>query len=208
MPLKLYGSPISPYVTAVRTTFAEKDINYEFVAIGAAELRSPEYVARHPFRKLPALDIDGQALFETSAIMRYADEAFVGNTALQPRDPLARARAEQWMSAANSYLYPDLFAGWVFQRAFAPKFGMPVDEPRLQSSIERSRDHLVAINNAIAAGDLGAADAPTLGDIFVAAITSTLQLVKDGAALLALHPDVEDWLNNLLARPSFAACRT
>ncbi|MEM6436922.1 MAG: glutathione S-transferase N-terminal domain-containing protein [Cyanobacteria bacterium P01_D01_bin.115] len=94
MTMTLYGSALSPYVRAVRATFIEKGLNYEFVPIGPQELRSPEYATRHPFRKLPAMDVDGEPLYETSAIMRYIGEAHEGKAQLQPADSLARARSE------------------------------------------------------------------------------------------------------------------
>ena len=203
MTITLYGSALSPYVRAVRATFVEKTLDYEFVPIGPTELKAPDYAARHPFRKLPALDIDGEPLYETSAIMRYIDEAHAGKVQLQPTDPLARARSEQWLSVANSYLYPDIFTGLFFQRAVAPKFGMPVDEDLITASIEKTHGHLGIVAAALSNGGLAGKGDLTLGDILVGAILAPLQGIDEGQALLKAEPNVASWVSELAKRPSF-----
>ncbi len=61
----------------------------------------PEYLARQPFAKVPAFEHDGFRIYETSAIMRYVDEAFDG-PALQPADAKGRAIMEQAISVIDS----------------------------------------------------------------------------------------------------------
>ncbi|MEM7620949.1 MAG: glutathione S-transferase family protein [Pseudomonadota bacterium] len=207
MTLTLYGSALSPYVRAVRVTLVEKDLDYEFVTIGPAELQAPEYASLHPFRKLPALDINGEPLFETSAIIRYIDEAHEGKVSLQPVDHLARAHSEQWMSAANSYLYKDIFTGLFFQRSLAPQFGIPVDEGLIATSIEKTRSHISIIADALSRGTLGRNSHLTLGDILVGAILIPLQEIEEGRHLLNLEPKVESWVDNLSHWHSFASTR-
>ncbi|MEM8983013.1 MAG: glutathione S-transferase family protein [Pseudomonadota bacterium] len=203
MTLTLYGAALSPYVRAVRATFAEKGVEYQFESIGPADLQKPDYAKRHPFRKLPALDVNGQALYETSAILRFIDEAHEG-IQLQPTDPLAKARCEQWMSVAKSYLYPDLFTGLFFPRALAPQFGMPVDEALIAVSTEKTRGHLAVIAEALTEGTLGAEDQITLGDILVAAILMPLEQIDEGHELLAAVPAMAGWVGGFSRRSSFA----
>lgn len=206
--MTLYGSTLSPYVRAVRATFVEKGLDYKFVPIGPKELQAPEYAARHPYRKLPSLDIDGEPLYETSAIMRYIDEAHEGKIQLQPTDPLTRARSEQWLSVANSYLYPDIFTGLFFQRALAPKFGMPVDEALIAASMEKTCSHLDIVSAALSSGGLASKDDLTLGDILIGAILLPLQGIDEGRNLLKAVPNVAGWVGNLAKRPSFTATAT
>lgn len=203
MPLTLYGAPLSPYVVAARWALAEKGVDYTFKPIGPADLQAPDYSLRHPFRKLPSLDVDGMSLFETSAIMRYVDEAFEG-PALQPSDPWSRALSEQWMSAANSYLYPSVFTGLVFQRAVAPQFDLPVNEALVTESTEKTRGYLDTVSKALSAGTLGTTPQPTLGDLFVAAILIPLNGIDEGRDLLSGAPKTADWLVAISARPAFA----
>ena len=51
-----------------------------------------DYLARHPFGRIPAFEHEGFRLYETNAISHYVDAAFVG-PALMPDDLRQRARA-------------------------------------------------------------------------------------------------------------------
>lgn len=205
MGIRLYGSPLSPYARASRAACAEKGVEYELVSIGPADLREPDYAKRHPFRKLPALDANGTRLFETSAIMRYIDEAYGGNVQLQPGDALARAQCEQWLSAANSYIYDAAFTGLFFQRALAPQFNIPVDEDLIASSIERTRECLIAVSDALALEELDRYETPTLADLLTGANLILLEQIEEGQSVLSEAPVVRDWLKRLSERPSFTS---
>lgn len=200
MTLKLYGSPISPYARAVRMTFVEKNLSYEFESIGPADLKAPDYAQRHPYRKLPALDIDGQPLFETTAIMRYLDEAHASGRSLSPVAALPRAYSDQWLSVACSYLYSDIFNGLIFQRMFAPQFGMPVSEDLISESVEKTRHHLRVITDALSTGALG--KDLTLGDILVGAILLPLPDFDEGRTLLDEHAAIRAYVHALGKRQS------
>ncbi|MEM8802685.1 MAG: glutathione S-transferase family protein [Pseudomonadota bacterium] len=202
MPYKLYGSPLSPYMRAAQIVFAEHDIEYELVPIGPAELAAPDYGNLHPYRKLPTLDYDGERVFETSAIMHYIDA--LSDTPLQPGDPLQAARSNQWLSAANCYIYRDAFTNLYFKRVLAPQFGIEVDEDVIADGVEKSAGHLIHVEHAIAAGELGGA-APHLGDILVGSVLILLRDIEEGRRLLEPHPRTTAWLNDLSVRPSFVA---
>ena len=202
MPYRLYGSPLSPYMRAAQIVFAEHGITYELMPVGPAELAAPEYGDLHPYRKLPALDHDGERVFETFAIMHYIDG--LSNTPLQPRDPLQSARSNQWLSAANSYVYRDAFTNLYFKRALAPQFGFEVDEDVIADGVAKTSEHLVHIEHALGAGELGG-HTPHLGDILVGCVLILLRDIDEGHRLLAPHPKTSAWLKKLASRPSFAA---
>ena len=87
----VYGPPATAPRHTVRLALEEKGVDYDLVEIdlltGAGQ--TPEYLARHPFGKVPAFEHDGFALYETDAITRYVNEAFAG-TDLAPSDPRGR----------------------------------------------------------------------------------------------------------------------
>jgi glutathione S-transferase len=58
---KLYGFDGSTYVRTVKMVLRDKGIDYEQEQINVleGEPRQPEHLARHPFGKVPVLDIDG-----------------------------------------------------------------------------------------------------------------------------------------------------
>ena len=203
MALKLYGAPLSPYVRSVRIAFIEKGLDYEFVPMGLADLQEQEYEQLHPFRKVPALGINGQSLYETSAIMRYIDEAHANEVKLQPSDPLERSYCEQWLSVGNSYLYRTAFTGFFFQKVLAPKFGMPSDNALMLASAEKMRRYIKIIATALSKGELGKNPQPMLSDILVSAILAPLQTIEQGREILAMDTSVVNWINSLVKRRSF-----
>ncbi|EEB97026.1 hypothetical protein MPER_03739 [Moniliophthora perniciosa FA553] len=73
MVLQIYGSSIAPCTRRVSIILYEKKIPYEFHAIdlGKGEQRSPEYLAKQPFGKVPYIEDDGFIVYESRAIARY-----------------------------------------------------------------------------------------------------------------------------------------
>jgi glutathione S-transferase len=108
----VFGADYSVYVRAVRLTLEEKNIDYDLTPIDvfAKEGPPPSYLQRQPFGRIPAFEHCGFRLYETGAITRYIDEAFAGPS-LQPVDARQRARANQIISIADSYIYPILVRG-------------------------------------------------------------------------------------------------
>jgi glutathione S-transferase len=66
----VFGAPYSVYVRIVRLVLEEKGVPYQLVPVDifAADEPSPEYMARHPFGKIPAFEHAGFRLYEAGAI--------------------------------------------------------------------------------------------------------------------------------------------
>ena len=96
--LRILGKPISINVRKVLWLCDELALPYELEPWGAGyrDTHVPEFLALNPNGLVPVL-VDGDAvLWESNTICRY----LAGKQArddLLPRDPLARARVEQWM---------------------------------------------------------------------------------------------------------------
>jgi glutathione S-transferase len=105
MALVLHSFRYSVYVRIARIALAEKGLAYEHIEVDPFGPDVPvEYLALHPFKRVPAL-VDGDfVLYETEAITRYIDEAFPGPM-LQPTEPRQRARMAQIISVVDSYGY-------------------------------------------------------------------------------------------------------
>ncbi|HEY9859742.1 MAG TPA: glutathione S-transferase N-terminal domain-containing protein, partial [Candidatus Obscuribacterales bacterium] len=73
--ITLYGTPISTYVRTVRLLLEQASADYDLKSVGIfnGENQSAEYLAKHPFGKVPTLEVDGAVIYETSAIMGYLD---------------------------------------------------------------------------------------------------------------------------------------
>jgi len=205
--LILYGAPQSSYVWSARMACVEKGVPYRLDDEryrGLGGLTSPEHLALHPFGKMPAMRHGDLVLYETAAICRYIDAAFDGPP-LQPTDPAAIGRMEQWIGVFNVYVYDDLVRRCVLQYAFpsgpdgAPNRAV-ID--RARANMERD---LGVLDAAYADGDfLAGGDSPTIADLLAAPILTYFARTPEGEALMAGAANVSRALAALQARPSFA----
>ena len=96
--LRILGKPISINVRKVLWLCEELALPSAFEPWGAGwrDPNTPEFLALNPNAMVPVI-VDGDAvLWESNTICRYLAGKH-GRDDLLPRDPLARARVEQWM---------------------------------------------------------------------------------------------------------------
>ena len=80
MAIKIYGSPYSTCTQRILTVCGEKSIPYELVAINLAtgEHKSPSFLEKQPFGKIPVLEDDGYVVYESRAICKYLAAKYTG----------------------------------------------------------------------------------------------------------------------------------
>lgn len=90
--MDLYTYYRSSAAYRVRIALNLKGLDYQAIAVhlAKAEQRETKYLAVNPLGLLPALDIDGQVLIESQAIMEYLEEAYP-DTPLLPESAFDRA---------------------------------------------------------------------------------------------------------------------
>ena len=96
--LRILGKPVSINVRKVLWLCEELALPYALEPWGAGhrDTDAPEFLALNPNAMVPVI-VDGDAvLWESNTICRYL-AGKQGRDDLLPRDPLARARVEQWM---------------------------------------------------------------------------------------------------------------
>ncbi len=199
----LYGFDGSTYVRTVRMVLMEKGVEYEQVPVNvlAGEPRQPEHLARHPFGKVPVLDIDGIRIRETDAICRYLDETLSGPSfvADTPKD---RARMNQAISLFNSYGYGAL-VGVAGYHLFPEFIGGANDDARA-ACLEES-EKLLGLLMEIKSDDPWIAGAnPSLADFFLGPILFYVSLTPDAERLMAV-PGVAAWWAAINEVESFKA---
>ena len=201
MSLTLHGFPFSTYTRSVRLFLAEKGLDYRIVP---ARMRSSEYTALHPWRKMPVLEHDGFRVFEAFAIGRYLDEAFEG-PALQPADPRARAQMTQWASAISDYLVPHAVRGVLIPRLVLPARGIVPDDPAIHVAAGQSRAALEVFEQALTAAPYLAGETPSLADWLLLPIVDTGRGLEGADRYTDGLPAIDRWLERLVARPSYEA---
>jgi glutathione S-transferase len=204
MSARLYGMPGSPCVQAARLGLTEKGIDFELVPVTPPALEEPEHLARNPFGKMPAFDHDGFALYETQAILRYADQAFPGPQ-LEPATPQEAARMNQIIGIVDWYLCHDWGGSISFERVIAPRFfDRPADEAKITAALPRARISADAIEALIAGPYLTGATL-TLADLHLAPHFNYFRMAPEGQAILKDKPKLAAWYAQMTQRESVKA---
>jgi glutathione S-transferase len=199
--ITLYGFPVSTHVRAVRIAFQEKAVPFTFREIAFDYLATEEFGRINPLRKMPALEHGAVKLFETPALLVYADAHGAG-ASLEPADALERARMWQFVSIAHNYLHPVGVMQFYFHNVLAAVFGMEPDASIAEAAKAPTGLHLDLIEAGLTGGYL-AGGILSFADIYCGATVDYVARTRDGQEMLAERPRTEAWLASLRARPSF-----
>jgi glutathione S-transferase len=200
----VHGIPGSPYVRAALLALEEKRAPYRFAAMPFGAHKEAEHLARHPFGRIPAFEHDGWTLYETQAILRYVD-AVVPQPPLQPAEPHAAARMNQLMGITDWYFMQQISSPITFQRLVAPRFGLPVDEARVEAALPSARACVAEIDRLLDGHAWLVGEALTLADLLFAPQLAMFALTDEGKDILCDHPALTGWLARIEARPSMQA---
>jgi glutathione S-transferase len=200
----VYGVPGSPYVRAALLTLEEKGADYRLAAMQPGTLKQEPHLSRHPFGRIPAFEHDGWMLYEARAIMRYVDAA-IPEPPLQPTAPRALGRMEQVMNVTDWYVMPLISRTITFGRVVAPRFGMPVDEAKISAGVPEARRCVAEVTRLLDGQPYMAGDALSLADLLLAPHLAMFARAPEGTAILMDHPNLQDWLTRMEARPSMQA---
>lgn len=99
-----YPKSSASYRVRIALNLAEIDFRIETVNLLEKAHKSPEHLARNPQGLVPVLDIDGQRLTQSLAIMEYLDAT--RGLGLLPNEPLAKAKVQALAYAIAVDLHP------------------------------------------------------------------------------------------------------
>ena len=198
----LYGFNGSTYVRTVRTVLAKKSIAYDQVPVNvlAGETRQPEHLARHPFGKVPVLDIDGLRLRETEAICRYLDDR-TPEPSVVPAGAKDRAYMTEVISMIGSYGYGAMLGGVAAYHLFPDFVGGKNEEARTQG-LEDAKKLLTLIMEIKGDRPWIAGEQPSIADYLLGPLMFYLSLTPDMGEVLGVA-GLEDWWNRLSADEHF-----
>ena len=195
----LLGDPRSSYVRTARMGLAEKGVKYTLQPVAP---HTPEIFAVHPFGRVPGFRDGRVMLFETSAILRYVDEAFPGPS-LVPGTVRDRARCEQWVSAINAYIDGTMVRRYVLQYVFPKGTGGQPDRAVIDASVKEMAEQLAVLDRAYGGNDFLAGRVLSMADLFLAPILYYVEQFPEGKALLSKHRNVMRAQGVIRARDSF-----
>lgn len=197
--LVIMGLPPSSYVRTAMMVCENKGVDYRLQPV---DFRSDDYRALHPFAKMPAMTHGDVSLYEALAIAVYVDEAFDG-PALQPTDPVDRARMMQWISVTNDYVYDQIVGCCVAERFVKPMRGVEADEDVIAAALPQIEMQLDVYEAALQGAYL-CGDALTLADCFAAPVLHYFSATPEGKKLLPARPRLTAWLALMVKTPGFA----
>jgi glutathione S-transferase len=195
--IKVYGVPPSTFTRAVLMGCHEKGIDYELVPT------FPSTVGPlNPFGKIPAMTHGELTLFESSAILRYLDGAFAGPK-LWPADARAAAIVDQWIGAACDSLLNSA------QRYMASRFNfLPVSAEMTKKYLDKTREVLPVFNRQLGKTKYIASEGLTAADLVAAPPFFYFPEIAELRGILDAQPNCRRWMDDIAARPSFAATVT
>lgn len=202
---KVYGIPGSPFLRSVEIGLREKGVDYVLKPIAPGEHKQPEYLARHPFGRIPVFEHDGFTIYETQAILRYLDDTFPAPP-LTPGNPKQRARMNQVIGVIEWYFFPKAAAPIAFNRIIGPRLlGVPGDEAAVAEAMPMGRTCFEVLDGILGDKPYLTSDTVSIADIMLAAQLDLFGECAEGRELINGTAHLKSWLARMKARPSFRA---
>jgi len=201
--MKLYTSTRAPNPRRVAMFIAEKGLAIDQVQVdlGAVQNRSPDYLLKNPFGRVPALELDdGRILCETRAICSWL-EGYAPEPNLMGEDYDERAFIEMTDRRVELYLFyhianqirhthPGLAA---LEQPQFPEFG--------QSQGEKMRETARWLDRTLAAQPYVAGQRFTIADITAFCALEFARLMKFRPGQEGM-PHLQAWRDRIAGRPS------
>ena len=197
--LKLYGNGRSRWVKPY-WLLRELDVPFDPVLTSAmrGETRTAAFLAMNPLSKVPVLEEDGQAIFESSAICTYLADKHRDKGLIPPPGTLERARHDQWASVAVTELEQPLWR--IARHTFIyPPEKRSTDEIAL--ACDEFRRLVRRISGAFAGETLLATF--SVADITMAYTLRWAAGITQHGDLLAEAPEARGFLDRQCARAAF-----
>jgi glutathione S-transferase len=176
-----------------RWALEEAGLPYRTRLLEQGDQDKPEYRALQPFGQVPILEDDGFVLFESGAIVLHVGER---SEALLPKEPLARARATQWLIAALNSIEPSVMNVALIDLFYADQQWAKLRRPGAVEFVQR---RLSALSKAL--GDKPHLDGErfTAGDLMM---TTVLRILKH-TDIVTSDPRLAAYIERCTARPAF-----
>jgi glutathione S-transferase len=198
-PIRLYRHALSGHAHRVELLLSLLAIPYETIDVDMVRgaHKAPDFVAKNnPFGQVPAIEDGDVAIADSNAILVYLATRYDFTERWLPRDAVAAARVQQWLSVAAGQLAYGPSAA-----RLAVLFGAKLDLDRAQAI---SRQLFDVLDGHLAKRLFLAGDTPTIADI---AIYSYTAHAPEGGVSLDPYRHVRAWLARIETLPGFVAMR-
>lgn len=197
--LKIYGASTFN-ATKVLFTAEELGLEYEYVHLdfAKAEHKSAAHLARHPLGKVPALEHNGNHLYESAAMCRYLSN--IADKKLYAADPVQAAQIDQMIDLMCHHIGKWL-AVYFYQEVVMMKYyKKEPDEDAVAEAKGFLDQQLAYLEKTLAENRYLCGEALTIADTialpYFHACQSTSVRLDD-------YPAIRRWLSDGVARPAF-----
>lgn len=192
-PIRLFRLDLSGHCHRVELLLSLLRLPYELVDVdlAAGEHKKPEFLARNAFGQVPVIEDGEVTLADSNAILVYLEGRYAPGSWM-PREPLAAARVQRWLSVAAGPLAFGPAAARVIALFCRP------DDPA--PAVARARQLFAVMERELAAQRWLAGDAPTLADL---ANYAYVARAPEGGVSLQEYPALRAWLRRVEDLPGF-----
>jgi glutathione S-transferase len=197
--LRLYDYLSSGNGYKVRLVLTQLAIPFELIErdILKGETRTPEFLAKFPNGRIPAVEFeDGKLLFESNAIISY----FAENSQFSPQSRFERAQVLQWLFFEQYSHEP-----YIASVRYLVHVGPEVPDPRralLDMMIARGYQALEVMEKHLISRDWFVGSSYSIADIALYAYT---HVANEGGFDLAKYPAIREWLARVKSQPRHLA---
>ena len=197
-PMKLLGSPGSPYARKARVAMLEKKINCEFVADRPSHPDSQ--VPKHnPLGKVPVLVLDdGKAMYDSSVIVEYFDGIGSGPK-LIPTDFAARIAVRQWEALGDGIV--DAIVALTHDSRYSET--CDINAGWYQKQLKKIEGGLAALERDIGGAEFCFGGSFGLADICAGMALGYMDRAYSAYDWRAKYPGLKRYADKLFARASF-----
>jgi glutathione S-transferase len=194
-PIRFHRMLLSGHCHRVELFLSLLKLPYEAVDVDLAkgEHKQPAFLAMNPFGQVPVIEDGGVTLADSNAILVYLEAKYAPGRYL-PRDPVAAALVQRWLSVAAGPL--------AFGPAAARVINLFKRSDDLTPMVTRAKQLFAVMEQELAARPFLVGDGLTLADI---ANYAYVARAPEGNVSLEPYPAIRAWLARIEALPGFIA---
>ena len=200
--LKIYGGNLSSFCNKVRFAANAMEIEYEYIKINFKEKehKSSAFIKMHPAGKIPVIDDGGFILFESNAIIKYLASQY--NVALYPVEIKQRAVIDQWIDFCSCHI-GNAMDKTLFNKIFAPRIKVPVDERAIQDGYMFLNRYFPIIDKRLKENQYLSGEKFSLADINLLAILDPCEIA---GVDLSVYSNLALWRQGLKKETFYTKC--
>lgn len=196
--LKIYGySTFNPFKVVATAEELGVEYEYEYVDLGKRANQTEDYQEKHPFSKVPVLEVDGQYISESPSICRYL--ARISGDRLYSSDPIKAADIDSVMDMMNVHIGRWLSV-YFWQEIICPKFfDQEPDAAALKEAAGWLEKQLPAIEKRLGKHEFLCGDSITIADTFAFALFG---IHEQTSIDLSPYQQIQSWYAAMKDRPA------